>query len=65
MCRVHGIDETELFIKQHHPKKDLIPVLKSVQRKMRTPKEHAIVIENLTKKYDDITAVDGLSLEAS
>lgn len=25
-------------------------------------KEAAIVIENLTKKYEDVTAVDGLSL---
>jgi ABC-2 type transport system ATP-binding protein len=30
---------------------------------MPTPKEKALIIENLTKKYNDVTAVDGLSLE--
>jgi ABC-2 type transport system ATP-binding protein len=33
------------------------------QKNMRSKKEKAIVIENLTKKYEDIKAVDGLNLE--
>jgi len=38
-------------------------VPKVVQRNMPSPKEKALIIENLTKKYNDVTAVDGLSLE--
>jgi ABC-2 type transport system ATP-binding protein len=39
------------------------PLLHIITRSVKTMKEPEILIQNLTKKYEDVTAVDDLSLE--
>jgi len=43
--------------------KQVIPLSTTLTVSMMSPKEVAITINNLTKRFEDVTAVDGLSLE--